>query len=188
MVAELALMLGVASCGNTTGTPKFEGRNISQLIIWHEGKQTIDESLISRCIHSKPGSVYSADHLEADIKSLYESGLVKDVRFLGEPDGYAVKLIAIVSTRPGFGPPLCVGNTVFSDLRLAKASKLRTDLTMTPENIEAARLNIERFYIRNGYYDAKVVTRFPWAKRKPYAPAKLGDFVFAIEEGSGVKR
>ena len=74
---------------------------------------------------SKAGTKYRAENLDTDIKSLYESGLVDDVRFLAEPIGDSVKLIAEVTTRPGLGGVGFVGNAIFSDQKLAKESKMK---------------------------------------------------------------
>ena len=80
---------------------------------------------------SKAGTPYRAENLDKDIKSLYESGLVDDVRFLAEPVGDKVKLIAEVTTRPGLGGVGFVGNTVFTDQKLAKESKMKTGGTLS---------------------------------------------------------
>ena len=74
---------------------------------------------------SKAGTPYRAENLDNDIKALYESGLVDDVRFLAEPVGDGVNLIAEVTTRPVLGGVGFVGNTIFTDQKLAKETKLK---------------------------------------------------------------
>ncbi|MES2921672.1 MAG: POTRA domain-containing protein [Verrucomicrobiota bacterium] len=159
--------------------PNYEGRRIASLSIRYVGRPTVDEARLKNSISSKAGTRYSNERLDADIMSLYESGLVDDVRFTAEPDGKAIRLIAEIQTRP----PLCCGlfvsgNTVFSDQRLALVSKLKTD-EPTGAQIEAARRNIEEYYRRNGYKEVKVTLTFPWG----HTGSKNREWVFDIHEG-----
>ncbi|TAG11569.1 MAG: hypothetical protein EAZ42_00460, partial [Verrucomicrobia bacterium] len=58
----------------------FEGKTISQVEIRYVGPKTVDEERLRNLMVSKAGSAYRAENLDNDIKSLYESGLVDDVR------------------------------------------------------------------------------------------------------------
>jgi outer membrane protein insertion porin family len=68
--------------------------------IRYRGAKTVNEDLLRNQMTSKAGSPYRAENLDKDITALYESGLVDDVRFLAEPVGDSVNLIAEVTTRP----------------------------------------------------------------------------------------
>jgi outer membrane protein assembly factor BamA len=91
----------------------FEGKNITKVEIKYRGTKTVDEAAIRNFLSTRAGQAYSTEKLDADIKKLYESGKVDDVRWLAEPEGDGVKLIAEVATRPamtgvGFvGPAAC---------------------------------------------------------------------------------
>lgn len=174
----LAAVLGLSSCAVKPPPPNFAGRRIASLSIRYAGRPTVDEARLKNLISSKAGTRYSNDHLDADVKSLYESGLVDDVRFTAEPEGEAVRVIAEVSTRPPLGPPFAVGNTVFSDQKLAKVSKLNADQP-TAKQMEAARQSIERYYRRYGYKDVKVAVAFPWR----HTESDNRQWVFDITEG-----
>jgi outer membrane protein insertion porin family len=80
------------------------------------------------------------------------------------------------------GPPLFVGNKAFSDVRLAKQSRLRKGSDLTIEELEAESSNLEAFYLNHGYPNARVSCRsFGGGATKP------DDFIFVIEEGSKVE-
>jgi outer membrane protein insertion porin family len=89
-----------------------------------------------------------------------------------------VKLIAEVTTRPGLGGVGFVGNTIFSDQKLAKESKMKAGGALSDEQILEARRNIEKYYQGYGYPDVTVTHRTQ-ATGQP----GLSDLIFVIDEG-----
>lgn len=160
----------------------FQGRKISGIQIKYLGEQTVDrERLLSRMV-SKGGGSLSAAKIDEDTKALYESGLVDDLRFIPEAEGQKVRLTMEVKTRPSFGPsPLCMGNLAFSDQKLAKASGLKADTTLSPDKIADACRNVEKFYWHHGYRQCRVTWGpGPYRNQPDY-------FVFVIAEGPQFK-
>jgi outer membrane protein insertion porin family len=157
---------------------EFEGKTISEVAVRYVGSKTVDEDRLRNLMTSKSGTPYRAESLDNDIKSLYESGLVDDVRFLAEPLGEKVKLIAEVTTRPGLGGVGFVGNTIFTDQKLAKESKMKTGGALSDEQILEARRNIEKYYQGYGYPDVTVTHRTQATDRPG-----MSDLIFVINEG-----
>ena len=171
--------LALLTCGGTLHAQDFEGKNITNVDIRFTGAKTVDEARIRNLMLSKSGTTYRAENLDTDIRSLYESGLVDDVRFLAEPVGdNGVKLIAEVSTRPALGGVGFVGNTVFSDQKLAKESKLKAGGSLSDEEILEARRNIEKYYQGYGYPDVTVTHR-----TQGTGQTGVADLIFVIDEG-----
>ncbi len=171
--------LAVVTMAGTLYAQDFEGKNITEVAIRYTGAQTVDEARLRNLMASKAGAVYRAESLDQDIKALYESGLVDDVRILAEPVGDSVKLIAEVTTRPGLGGVGFVGNTIFTDQKLAKESKMKAGGALSDEQILEARRNIEKYYQGYGYPDVAVSHRTQ-ATGQP----GLSDLIFVIDEGS----
>jgi len=171
--------LAVVTLAGTLHAQDFEGKNITEVAIRYTGAQTVDEARLRNLMASKAGAVYRAESLDQDIKALYESGLVDDVRILAEPVGDSVKLIAEVTTRPGLGGVGFVGNTIFTDQKLAKESKMKAGGALSDEQILEARRNIEKYYQGYGYPDV-VVSHRTQATGQP----GLSDLIFVIDEGS----
>ncbi|MES2441045.1 MAG: outer membrane protein assembly factor BamA [Verrucomicrobiota bacterium] len=171
--------LSVLALAGTLHAQDFEGKNISEVAIRYNGAKTVDEARLRNLMLSKSGTPYRAESLDNDIKSLYESGLVDDVRFLAEPVGGSVKLIAEVTTRPGLGGVGFVGNTIFTDQKLAKESKMKAGGALSDEQILEARRNIEKYYNGYGYPDVTVTHRTQ-ATGQP----GLSDLIFVIDEGA----
>jgi len=172
---SLALL---AVCGEMRAQD-FEGKNISDLSIRYRGPKTVDEARLRNLMSTKTGSQYRAENLDNDIKSLVGSGLVDDVRFLAEPVGNSVRVIAEVTTRPSLGGVGFVGNTVFTDQKLARESKLKAGGALSDEEILEARRNIEKYYQGFGYPDVIVTHR-----SQATGQSGLSDLIFVIDEGS----
>jgi outer membrane protein insertion porin family len=170
--------IAMASLAGVLQAQDFEGRNITEVAIRYVGERTVDEARIRNLMATRAGTTYRAERLDEDIRSLYESGLVDDVRFLAEEVGVNVRVIAEVTTRPGLAGVGFVGNTAFSDQKLARESKLEAGGAMSDEQILQARRNIEAYYQGYGYPDV-VVTHRTQATGQP----GLSDLIFVIDEG-----
>lgn len=156
----------------------FEGQNISAVDFRYEGDQTVDEARLRNFIQLSPGTPYRTDTIDNDIKALYGSGMVNDVRVLAEPVGENVRVIYSVTTRPGFVAVGFVGNTAFSDTKLAKESKLKAGGALSDEMVITARQNIEALYTDAGYPDVTISHRFQDSETGQGA-----DLIFIIDEG-----
>ena len=157
----------------------FEGKTISEVSVRYRGAKTVDEARLRNLMATKAGTAYRAERLDNDIKSLFESGLVEDVRFLAEPVGNSVRIIADVLTRDQINGVGFVGNTIFSDQKLAKETKLKAGGTMSDTEILEARRNLEKYYQGYGYPDVSI-------SHRTQATGQQGtsDLVFVIDEGT----
>ncbi len=177
-LALAAVVLAAAFAGHLHAQD-FEGKNITEVAIRYRGAKTVDEELIRNMMSTKAGTQYRAERLDNDIKTLFESGLIDDVRFLAEPVGAGVRIIADVLTRPTINGVGFVGATVFSDEKLAKETKLKSGGAMSDSEILEARRNIEKYYQGYGYPDVLVTHRI-----QETGQAGLSDLIFVIDEGS----
>lgn len=155
-----------------------DGDQIGVVEVRFDGATDIDPVRVTSYLKLTNGSTYTADAVDDDIRALYESGLVDDVRVLAEPVEGDLRFIYTVTPRPPFGPPFCIGNTAFSDKRLAESSGLGVNDPITAESLEAARKKIQTHYVDHGYADAEVVCR-AGAGGKP----SPGDYIFEVDEG-----
>lgn len=177
-LALIAMVLA-ATFGGQLYAQDFEGKNITEVAVRYRGAKTVDEARIRNLMSTKAGTQYRAERLDNDIKTLFESGLIDDVRFLAEPVGAGVRVIADVLTRPTINGVGFVGATVFSDQKLAKETKLKSGGSMSDSEILEARRNIEKYYQGYGYPDVIVTHRI-----QDTGQAGLSDLIFVIDEGS----
>lgn len=180
--ARLLLSLAFAAMALAPSALKaqdFEGKTISEVVIRFNGPGNVEEAKLRNYMSTAAGQPYRTEKLDTDIKSLFESGLVDDVRWLAEPVGDNVKLIAEVTTRSRLNGVGFVGNTVFKDDKLAKETKLKAGGAISDSEIVAAQRNLEKYYQGYGYPDVTITHRM-----QPTAQAGLADLIFVIEEGA----
>jgi outer membrane protein insertion porin family len=180
----LVVTFCLASCGHQEAGRATNDKRIAAVEIKYVGEKWINEDRLMRFIHVRAGTAYTFESVDSSIRALYESGYVEDVRVLKQPVGDNLRLIFEITSRPAIGqlgPPLFVGNTVFSDQRLAReldfAGRSKVE-DMTDERLRKNASLIEKFYRREGYPAAKVKFRAFGG-----GPATPEDFQFAVEEG-----
>jgi len=179
MACRLVLAVAlVAGFGATLRAQDFEGQNVSSVEFRYEGPPTVDEARLRNFTQLAAGSPYRTDTIDNDIKALYESGLVDDVRVLAEPQGGSVRVVYAVVTRPEFVGVGFVGNSVFSDTKLARESDLKAGGALSDQMILDARRNIEELYEDSGYPDVVISHRFQEALAGGGA-----ELIFVIDEG-----
>lgn len=176
-LALVALAFAVTSADRLLAQD-FEGKNITEVDVRFRGAKTVDETRLRNLMSTKAGTQYRAERLDNDIKTLFESGLIDDVRFLAEPVASGVRVIADVLTRPAINGVGFVGNTIFSDQKLAKETKLKAGGSMSDAEILEARRNIEKYYQGYGYPDVLVSHRTQETDQDG-----LSDLIFVIDEG-----
>ena len=177
-IALFAIAIFAAFAGQLSAQD-FEGKNITSVDVRYRGAKTVDEARIRNLMSTKAGTAYRAERLDNDIKTLFESGLIDDVKFLAESTGGGVRVIADVLTRPAVNGVGFVGNSVFSDQKLAKETKLKSGGAMGDAEILEARRNIEEYYQGYGYPDVLVSHR-----TQETGQAGLSDLIFVIDEGA----
>ncbi len=160
----------------------FDGKVISEVDFRIDRTDSIDSARLRNHTQVRRGDPYSVERIDDDIRSIYESGYVDDVKVLVEHHGDGVRILYDVSARPSMRPRAgFVGNTAFSDQRLGKA--LTTILPPgrqvgSTDELEKARALLLSFYRDHGYSDAEITLR-SWDG----GAATRDDFFFAIEEG-----
>ncbi len=156
----------------------FEGKKISEVSIRYVGSKNVDEARLRNLMVTKAGAVYRAENLDNDIKTLFESGLIENVKFLAEAAGEGVRVIAEIQTRSVINGVGFVGNTIFTEQKLAKETKLKSGGTMSDAAILEARQNLEKYYQGHGYPDVLISHRMQETEQQGVA-----DLIFVIDEG-----
>ena len=168
----------IASAG-TVKAQSFEGKKIVSVGVRYNGPRTVDEARIRGHMATRAGQNYSAARLDDDVRSLYSSGLVDDVRFFAEAVRGGVKVVAEVKTRGKIVAVGFAGNTKFSERKLANVTKLSAGGVMSDASILTARRNIQDHYRGFGYADVTVTHRV-----QPAAAEGASELIFIVDEGA----
>ncbi|MCW1925416.1 hypothetical protein OKA05_22840 [Luteolibacter arcticus] len=170
----LLVIFGLGSCAAPVRVEDVEGKAVSKVAIRYHGPRTVEEARLRTHIGTTAGSVYKSDRVDNDIKALYESGLVNDVRVLAKPKRIGVEVVFKVQTRGAICCSGFAGNTVFSDQRLAKQTGIRVGQKIDGPILTTAARRIEAYYQARGYPGTRVIHR-----------SESGVVIFIIEEGPG---
>ena len=123
------------------------------------GAPSVSKEKILANMRTRVGKPYSPQITEEDIRNLYATGNVTNVKMFGEPQGNGVKVIVIVATKSS------VSEIVINGATRVKASKLREQISTKPgdalseASLEADRQKILEFYQGKGYGDVDVRSR-----------------------------
>ena len=158
---------------------QFDGKTIKSVVIQYRGPKTVDEARLRSHMAVSAGKAYSQTVLDEDIRTLYSSGLVDDVKFYAKDVEGGVEVTAQVVTRPLIAGLGFSNNTTFSDEKLARETKLGVGQILSDAQIIEARKNIEKLYLDYGYPDVIVEHRLQATARPGYA-----DLVFEVTEGA----
>jgi outer membrane protein insertion porin family len=130
------------------------------------GPQTVSKEKVLANMRTRVGRPYSSQVTEEDVRNLYATGNVTNVRIFGEPQADGVKVIVVVATKSTISEVEITGAT------RVKPSKLRDEITvksgdsLSESALEADRQKIIEYYQKKGYGDVDVRYRTTGDDRK----------------------
>ncbi len=159
-VARLAFILIFAasvSLNAQTAPPQQQGPPIIKSIeIQYVGPQTIARDKVLAQMQTKVGRGYSESLVEQDIKALYRTSQVQNVRIFGQAEGEGVKVIVVLQTRSFVNEIAIEGAERISAKKLRKAINLKINGPLSEEELQKARDKIVETYQAKGFTDVDV--------------------------------
>ena len=157
----LVLMWGASqSVSAQTAPPEQQGPPlISAVEIQYVGPQTISREKVMAQIRTRAGQPYSESLVEQDIKALYKSGQVQNVRIFGQADGEKVKVMVVLQTRSLVNEIEIEGAKRISAKNLRKRIKLKINAPVSENELQEARQAIIASYQGKGFTDIDVKFR-----------------------------
>jgi outer membrane protein insertion porin family len=151
---------------------------VRQIEIQYAGPATLSRQRILSNMKTMVGQPYSETTVEDDVRSLYATGLVTNVRIYGEPLPDGVKVIVVVQTRVTLTEVAIQGNEVIKTNRIRRELNLKTGTPLDEQALEQARQKVVEMYQRRGYPDTDVQYKVDVNEER--GTAKV---TFAISEG-----
>jgi outer membrane protein insertion porin family len=173
----LAVLL-LAFFAPSAGFTQDDGVRIRSIEIQYEGPQTISRERILAQMRTAVGQVYSDSIVEQDIRNLYATGQVQNVRIFGQQQGEGVKVTVVVQTRANVNEIAIEGATQFSPQNLRKRIKLKVNEPLDETVLGKARQDILTAYRARGFNDATVQYRIDQDEARGTSRV-----VFTIDEG-----
>src|SRR2546421_12820545 len=182
-VARLVLVLIFVASWSLqaqTAPPEQQGPPIIKSIeIQYVGPQTIARDKILAQMQSKPGRPYSESLVEQDIKALYKTGQLQNVRIFGQAEGNGVKVMVVLQTRSFVNEIAIEGAERISAKSLRKKIDLKINGPLSEEELQKARDKIVEAYQAKGFTDVDVKYKVDTDEARGTSRV-----VFTIAEGS----
>ena len=174
-------MLGAVSVSaQTQAPPQSEGPPIiTSVEVQYVGPQTISKEKVLAQIRTRPGQPYSESMVEQDIKALYKTGQMQNVRIFGQADGNGVKVMVVLQTRSLVNEIEIEGAERVSAKKLRKTIALKINGPLSEDELQKAREKIIETYQSKGFTDVGVKFRIDTDENRGTSRV-----VFTITEGT----
>ncbi len=156
-----------------------QGVKIKSIDVQYTGPETISKARILAQIRTAVGQEYSDPIVEQDIRALYATGKIQNVRIFAQPDGDGVRVIVAVQTRANVNEIEIDGATRMSAKSLRKIIKLKINAPLDEDTLGKARQDIIDAYRAKGYNDVDVQYRIDANEARGTSRV-----VFTINEGA----
>ena len=132
---------------------------VRSIDVQYTGPATISRERILAQMRTKIGLPYSDTVAEEDIRAIYNTGQVQNVRIFGQPEGDGVKVIVAVQTRTMLNEIQIDGATRISPKKLRKNLGVKLNTPLREEDLEKGRQKIMETYQAHGFNDVEVTFR-----------------------------
>src|SRR4029079_14017811 len=127
-----------------------EGATITSIDVRYVGPETVAKDRVLANMRTKVGQPYSETTVEDDIRTLYDTGKIQNVRIFGEPADNGVRVQVILATRALITEIEIDGATSFKASKVRSQIKFKVPSPSDAEKLEEGRQNIIDFYQRKG--------------------------------------
>jgi outer membrane protein insertion porin family len=142
---------GAASAAHGQGAPLIRAIDVQ-----YSGPATVSKERILAQIRTAVGQPYSDSTVEEDIRSLYKTRTIQNVRIFAQPEGDGVKVIVAVQTRPVIRELVIDGAQRVSAKKLRKEIAVKLNAAVNEDDLQKARQKIVDIYQSKGFTDVTV--------------------------------
>jgi outer membrane protein insertion porin family len=129
---------------------------VKSIEVQYVGPQTLSKDKILAQMRTKPGQPYSESLVEQDIKALYKTNQVQNVRIFGQAEGEGVKVMVVLQTRSLVNEIEIEGAERVSAKKLRKDIDLKINGPLSEDELQKAREKIIATYQARGFTDIDV--------------------------------
>ncbi len=155
---------------------------VKSIDIQFVGPSTVSRDKILANMRTRVGKSYSPATTEEDIRNLYSTGNVSNVRIFGEPSEDGVKVIVVVATKSTVAEVGIRGNLKFSESKLRDQISTKPGDALSEAALEADRQKILEYYRGKGFGDVDV--RYRTEGNEKQGTSRV---FFDVQEGAKTK-
>ncbi len=154
------------------------GPVVRSIVVQYVGPETISRQRVMANLKTQVGDPYSERAAEDDVKTLFATGDVANVRIFAEPQGDGVKVIILVQGRAVVTEILVEGAIEVAPNRLRKELTFKVGDRLSEEQVEKSRQAMVALYQDRNFSGVGITTRIDTNDRN-------GDsrVIFQIDEG-----
>jgi outer membrane protein insertion porin family len=130
--------------------------NVVEIDVQYAGPATVAKERLLANMRTRVGQPYSEQTVEEDIRNLYATGNVVNVRIFGEPKGDGVKVIVVVQAKARVTAVEIQGVQQFKLSRIREKIGVKQGDTASEAAMEADRQKILEYYATKGFTDVQV--------------------------------
>jgi len=134
------------------------GPIVRSIEVQYAGASTVSKEKLLANMRTRVGKPYAEQAVEEDIRNLYKTGNISNVRIFGEqvPDGSGVKVIVVVQSKAKITEVHLNGATRIKESRLRKEISAKPGDTLDEASLEQDRQKILKYYTDKGFTDIEV--------------------------------
>lgn len=152
---------------------------VRSIDVQYSGPATVSKERILAQIRTAVGQPYSDSVVEDDIRNLYKTGTIQNVRIFAQPQEDGVKVIVAVQTRQVLRELVIDGAHRVSAKKLRKEIAVKLNAPVNEDELQKARQKIIDRYQSRGFTDVSVDFRV-----EPIDESKgTARVIYAINEG-----
>jgi outer membrane protein insertion porin family len=129
---------------------------VRSIDVQYSGPSTVSKERILAQLRTAVGQPYSDSVVEDDIRNLYKTGVVQNVRIFAQPEADGVKVIVAVQTRPVVRELVIDGAQRVSAKKLRKDISVRLNAPVNEDDLQKGRQKIIDIYQTKGFTDVTV--------------------------------
>jgi outer membrane protein insertion porin family len=123
------------------------------------GPQSVSKEKILANMRTRVGRPYSKQVTEEDVRNLFATRNVTNVRIYGEPQGDGVKVIVLVQTKSTVSEVFITGNTRLKTTKIRDQIVTKAGDALSESTLNADKQKIIEYYQGKGYGDVDVIYR-----------------------------
>lgn len=120
------------------------------------GASTVSKEKILANMRTRVGRQYSEQAVEEDIRNLYATGNVSNVRIFGEPVKDGVKVIVVVQSKGQISEVTLAGVQLLKETRVRKEISAKPGDTLSETTLQADKEKILKYYADKGFTEVDV--------------------------------
>jgi len=133
-----------------------QGPIVKSIDVQYAGSASVAKEKILANMRTRVGRPYDDKVVEEDIRNLYATGNITNVRIFGEPAADGVKVIVVVASKAQISEVVLNGATRIKTSRIRKEITAKPGDSLNEANLEADRQKIIQYYADKGFPETEV--------------------------------